>query len=991
MLAKPPVSPVVSVLLALFVASVSKADDPATDPLLIEPEGTEIILDEPPPPDGVEFAPAFNTFDGSYVEPPPAGPEPWSMDGVPHFIQRFGAGVDVGDGIGFDENFATFEYMTPLGSDFVWDILFTDLRLLVREGSKVGANLGLAYRTYDLDRNRIYGANIFYDYRETAFNEFGQVGLGAESLGPIWDFRANFYMPLSDSHGRLPNGFVGNGLVLRDEFALSGADFEVGVNLWDTERVQGRVLAGLYHFNSKNDDEATGWRLRAEGAVDGRYWLDTSVQHDEVFGTTASVGLAIRWADRFLPYGIPARATSDHKFFRRPRDVQSGSIAHRLSAPIERLQNIVVQQRIVSATDAAGAPISFLHVVEGAMGGDGTFEAPYGTITDALADGNAGTSVIYTPFGGTYNENVALVAGAQVLSNGPAQTVDTQLGPQAVPFSGTGVMPTLTGDVAMADDTRFSGFDVSGSISATNVMNVALDNNRVVSAADAVTLTGVGGAVLDNLSLSSTGGRGLLIDDSDAVVTDVSVTGATDDGVEVVVADATDRTVAFSNLSVTGVTMNGVDVDVAGAGSLEISFDGATSVTAMGTALDASLGAASTGNLDLTVDGGTLESTMGEGIRLEKIAGAGGEIVNASLTNTTVIAETDAVVLSGVQGVVMPDLLGADLDSLTLSSSVGRGLQLNDSNATITNLTVSSAADDGVEINSTATDRTVKIIDLTSASGIDVNVNGAGNLEVSFEGLNDVSSSGNSLDAELGAATTGNLTLALNGLTLKSTAGAGARIARSMGAGTIFVTSLSDVTVKEAMTGGFLVDGATFDTMQMGMNTVNATLTVGNKQMPSAVKGNGVELSNLSGGLTFDSLKIFNESGVGLLADTGSAGFTLASTPGSTIMTSMGPALELRDLDVDLQFDSVQSDDSMTNGVIIDNVTGKLDVAKTTLNLSATHAISIQNTAAPLAALFGETSIHSAISSLYADNVDADPMANPGLNLGFDSLEIIFP
>ena len=47
MLAKPAFSQVVSVLLAFFVASALKADDPANDSLLIDPDGVEVISDEP--------------------------------------------------------------------------------------------------------------------------------------------------------------------------------------------------------------------------------------------------------------------------------------------------------------------------------------------------------------------------------------------------------------------------------------------------------------------------------------------------------------------------------------------------------------------------------------------------------------------------------------------------------------------------------------------------------------------------------------------------------------------------------------------------------------------------------------------------------------------------------------------------------------------------------------------------------------------------------
>ena len=130
------------------------------------------------------------------------------------------------------------------------------------------------------------------------------------------------------------------------------------------------------------------------------------------------------------------------------------------------------QQPEIATDPATGLPLNFLHVVNGGAG-DGTFEDPYGTLTAALADPAAGTSIIYTPQGATFVESITLVPGAQVLSNGPVQRVETQFGLTKLPFSGSGTvfsdLPTLTGDVDMADDSQFSGFDVTGQITATGV------------------------------------------------------------------------------------------------------------------------------------------------------------------------------------------------------------------------------------------------------------------------------------------------------------------------------------------------------------------------------------------------------------------------------------------------------------------------------------------------------------------------------------------
>ena len=591
---------------------------------------SESIADEQVRPAGFAAAlPSGGLLAGTLFDRPPAAPEAWSGDGLTPYIQRFGLAHDVGDGIGFDDSFTTLEYMTPIRGENEWDIFFSDLRFILRNDATIGANLGLGYRVYNRSMNRIFGANIFYDYRDTDYNEFHQLGFGVESLGPILDFRANGYIPdVDEVHGQLPNAFVGHRLILHEEVAMTGGDIEVGINLLDSDRVQARVLGSVYHFDGHGGDNATGWRARAEGALNQQFWLDASVQEDDVFGTTVSVGLAIRYLHRFLPPATQAQTTMDHKFFRRPRDVQTGSIAHRLSAPVERLQNIVLARRSAIATDSMGVPLNFLHVVNGGAG-TGTFEDPYGTLSDAMLDVDAGTSITYTPFGGTFIEDVTLVPGATILSNGPQQFVSTQFGQQLLPFSGSSpdlsMLPTLTGNVTMDDDTRFSGFDVLGGIAAAGVMDVTLDNNVVSNpAGDAVSLTIVDDVTLDTLFLTSFVGRGLLIADADVIATDVTVDAAADDGVEVD-SLATDRTVAFTNLTVATASAAGVDVNVLGAGNLTVTFDGTNSIAATGDALDASLSGAA-GDLILAIDDTTLASSTAAGANIDGTAGGGHDL-----------------------------------------------------------------------------------------------------------------------------------------------------------------------------------------------------------------------------------------------------------------------------------------------------------------------------------------------------------------------------
>jgi len=589
-------------------------------------------------------------------------PEPWSLDGETPYVQRFGLGYDAGDGLGWQDGMTTLEFTTPIRGDQVWDNLFGDGRFVILNDATTAANAGIGYRSYNLDQNRIWGINAFFDYRATDLNEFCQLGLGFESLGPLVDFRANAYIPdVGTLDGPVPGVFTGNLLITnRDERAMTGGDAEAGLCLLDVDRCQARVFGGGYYLDGHKNDDATGWKVRGEVTFDQQLWFDASAQRDKVFGTTISVGVAIRYLKRQLPPATQALKPMDHMFYRRRGDAGARNIAHRLSAPIERLQLIVLSQQPEIARDpATGTPLNFLHVVSGAAG-TGTFEDPYGTLTAALADAAAGNSIIYTPQGGDFVENLTLVPGTQVLSNGPVQRVQTQFGMAKLPFSGSGTvftdLPTLTGDVDMATDSRFSGFDVSGQVTANGVSGFTIDNTRIDSAAgDALIISNANSATVDNVSLESTAGRGLWLISSSADISNLTVTTASTDGIDILVA-GTDRTVNLENISIANASGFGIDVNLNGIGSLELNVTGTNSISSVGNAIDVALAGGSTGDLVLRMSNSTLDSTGGAGINLDGSAGTGTLFVSAFSNNT---------ITQGGAGGFLADTVTFDADPTT--------------------------------------------------------------------------------------------------------------------------------------------------------------------------------------------------------------------------------------------------------------------------------------------------------------------------------------
>ncbi len=79
---------------------------------------------------------------------------------------------------------------------------FLDGQVTMNESDGVGFNVGLGYRWmsypfYSADSGRMEGVSLWADGTHTdAGNFFPQVGISYESLGEMWDVRANGYIPL---------------------------------------------------------------------------------------------------------------------------------------------------------------------------------------------------------------------------------------------------------------------------------------------------------------------------------------------------------------------------------------------------------------------------------------------------------------------------------------------------------------------------------------------------------------------------------------------------------------------------------------------------------------------------------------------------------------------------------------------------------------------------------------------------------------------------
>jgi hypothetical protein len=125
-------------------------------------------------------------------------------------------------GIGYENGYTTLEAF--LASDpSQWKITpFIDARGHIFDNGKWAANAGFGLRA--LWRKRAYGINTYYDYRNTSRFHSNQVGAGIETLGELFDFRINGYLPvgakLSSPYDTVFESFSGNYMLVSQKYEI---------------------------------------------------------------------------------------------------------------------------------------------------------------------------------------------------------------------------------------------------------------------------------------------------------------------------------------------------------------------------------------------------------------------------------------------------------------------------------------------------------------------------------------------------------------------------------------------------------------------------------------------------------------------------------------------------------------------------------------------------------------------------------------------------
>lgn len=493
---------------------------------------------------------------------------------------RLGVGHTT-SGAGFD-GITRFEGFVPLRQNAGHDITFFEPRLTVDNDGHVGGTLLFGHRAYSQASDRIFGGYVSADNRRTDDSNFYQLGLGLETLGDVWDFRINGYIPIGDTRQlvedttfdtglEISSGFQENLFVLSSrreqrririrEAALGGFDAEVGARIvtWNQGDGDLRGYAGLYFYDAKGTDSALGWRLGLDVRPVQNLVLGITVQDDDIFGTNILGSISLTF-----PRVRPRGAIADDQ-----------EVIARLGESTRRTPTIAIDtQREVDITiDQITAPLMnpeeeepyrFVHVsLRRQTQGDGTFENPFNTLQAALDDSvSDGNGIVYVDAGSNPEIPAFTIPNrVRVLSQGPVQTLAGMPFPGfpdtasrlpfspvvnfddgilvRLPFSNDGNFPIIrdvsaTDLVTMGDRTVLSGFQIAdapgNAVIANSVENVEIREVTITNAGErGIFLNNVEGSVvmLNNGISGSRGGtnsgQGILISNQSNDAVEVTI------------------------------------------------------------------------------------------------------------------------------------------------------------------------------------------------------------------------------------------------------------------------------------------------------------------------------------------------------------------------------------------------------------------------------------------------------------------------------------
>ncbi len=363
-------------------------------------------------------------------------------------------------GVGYGTGYSTLELFFTSPRLWVEELTpFLDLRGHIFDNGRLAANAGLGIRYLAA---RIWGANIYYDYRQTHHHQYNQVSAGIETLGELLDFRLLGYFPVgsttSSYYDPTFSHFSGNSLYINQkrQFAYISANAEMGCSLNFFESMPLYFAGGVYYLHGKGS-YAVGGELRANITFADCFKLEASGSYDHIFKWIGQgqFGLSV-------PFGRKPKVRA-----RKEKSCKTElALLRKAAAPSDRNEIIPVgteTQLSAAINPLTGLPYFFVFV--SSFGNSNSqWQNPWRFLAQALAQSKPLGSILYlskgdgSPYAGGYT----MEPYERVLGSGVGIVL-------AVPAGNLFLPPTTDGNPLVEVPTSAVGFEMNQNTSVEGV------------------------------------------------------------------------------------------------------------------------------------------------------------------------------------------------------------------------------------------------------------------------------------------------------------------------------------------------------------------------------------------------------------------------------------------------------------------------------------------------------------------------------------------
>jgi len=257
-----------------------------------------------------------------------------------------------GKGVGFSNGYTTLDLFFISSRRSLYP--FIDLRGHGFDNRKVALNTGLGIRWLS-PQMWIFGANLYYDYRQGDHKNFDQVGygfqqigLGFEALGPLLDIRMNFYYPVGKKKWNFDQVIFNDAgitpiIIPKKQSTMKGFNVETGATFFKGFFCHDEIdwsiygAAGFYYFDQETGGGRWGGELRLKGQLTRYLFIEIEGCYDR------SMNFAAQWR---IGINIPLYPWTSNKIGQRYKQKDScpfllpWQLNEQLTQPVNRMEII---------------------------------------------------------------------------------------------------------------------------------------------------------------------------------------------------------------------------------------------------------------------------------------------------------------------------------------------------------------------------------------------------------------------------------------------------------------------------------------------------------------------------------------------------------------------------------------------------------------------------------------------------------------------------